>query len=794
MNRAHGRPRAWKWLARGALAALVLPAAIITAPGAALAEAPAAEFASSESSSASQVTGGELHWGVRSTIRNYLENFGHTEGWVAAYQGARYAKGSAAAVFPAASGTVDPANGTASVSFTGQLEMFGFGEDWLYFENVRLEAANGSASLIVDLLESYNVKTKTEDLTLATFALPEDALTIDDTGTLSLTTGRGVFPEEVALHHLPSYGGPTYGAPNDWTDPMTLTLTLDQGDGGTPGGPGEGEGVGTGPYGVSAGSPYADTSATIRVTPGYALRADGTTEVKVEGFGFDPGSATVPGTGSGGIYVGFGTMKDPSDPEKWRRSKGGSSGPVGFGDFTYGIPMFVANRHSADGDVANAMMDDNGYWTFTIEIPGTQVQSFFGDTIDCLASQCGFFSFGAHGAIKAMNEAFVPVHFVGQDDSGWPERDDDDPPVVVEPAPERPSSDPALPAEASLTDSARGEVQVLSTSNRTATVHVGASFQRSWVGIGVYSEPEFIDWFLVPSNGRISVPLPAGLPDGDHRIVAVQPDSALIGWAPFALGQAKPEEPNPGTPQKGQPNGTSTGRNAASGAELTVTPAKSLADRDQKVTLTGKGYPRSNAGNVFGGVYILFGWVDKMPSVPGASAVSDYVYADGQETYQWMVNYPGNTTEPNAPMMDANGNWSADFTVYGSKFTSANGVTIDCYQVQCGVFTIGAHGRVNAAAEVFTPVYFDDNTDIDPNARPVIDGPGPVQANPNALNSGLKVNGGLAALATGPSEARLTLIAGLLLLSIGALGAALLRSRRTPTTDSGASSHAAHPA
>jgi hypothetical protein len=540
---------------------------------------------------------------------------------------------------------------------------------------------------------------------------------------------------------------------------------------------------------VSTGAPYADTNATIRVTPGYALNADGSTELTVEGFGFDPGPAAEPGTGSGGIYVGLGTMKDFSAPEKWRRSQGGTSGPVGFGDFTYGIPMFVANQNSADGDVANAMMDASGYWSFTITVPGKSIPSFFGDTIDCVSHQCGFFSFGAHGVIKAQNEAFAPVFFDGQDDTGWPDRDDDDGPVVV-PTPDRPEGEPSLPALAELTDANRGAVQILSTANGVATVHVGSAYQNAWVGAAAYSDPQFIDWFLVPANGRISVPLPAGLEDGEHALAVLEADSTLIGWGGFTVGAPDPGTPPPPDPDKSDPHGTSTGRNPTSGAELTVTPAYSLADRDQKVTLTGTGYPTSANGDAFGGVYILFGWVDRMPSAGGSMAVGDYVYADGQITYQWMVNYPGNTTEPDAPTMDANGGWTTEFTVYGSTFTSANGVTVDCYEVQCGVFTIGAHGKVNGAAEVFTPVWFDDEADIDPNARPNVAGPGTVQANPNSAspqNTGLGVNGGLPALGAGPSYARTALIGGVLLLSIGALGAALLllQRRRAPGCTSG---------
>lgn len=777
-----------RWLAGGALAALLLPAAAVAQPSS------PAFAAESAPAAATQVAGGELRWGVRSSIRNYLETFGHTEGWVAAFEGASYSAKDGFARFPAvAGGTVDAAAGTASVAFTGQLEMYGFDTDWLFFEDVRLEVASGKATVVVDLIESYNVKTRTDDVTLATFDLADDALTVGNDGRVSLTTGKGRFTEDIATRHLPSYGGPTYAAPNDWTDPISLDLSLattpggeGPGEPGTPGTPGgtDGEpGDDTGPYGVSTGTPYSDTPATIRVTPGYALNADGESKILVEGFGFDPGPAVAPGTGSGGIYVGFGTMRDQANPETWRRSKGGTSGPIGKGDYTYGAPMFVANQSSADGDVANAMMDANGNWSFTLAVPSGTVPSYFGDTIDCVALQCGVFSFGAHGAVKAQNEAFTPVFFTGQDESAWPDRGDDGGTIVVPGVPDRPTTQPSFPAQGALTAQTRGEVQVLSVSQRSLAVHVGAAHANTWVAAASYSNPRFIDWFLVPANGRITVPVPADVKDGAHSLGIVGSDESLIGWAPFTLSTTPTELRPPAEKEKGKPNGTSTGRNQTSGAELTVSPAKSLADRDQKVTLTGTGYPTSLGGSNFGGVYLVFGWVDKLPSAGGSFANGDYVYADGAGTYQRMVNYPGNTTEPNSPTMDAKGNWTSDFVIYGSKFTSANGVTVDCYKVQCGVFTIGAHGKVNGAGEVFTPVYFDENTEINSGERPEQPAKAPVQPNPNALggaqqNAGLGVNGGLAALTAGPSDGRTALIAGALLLSFGLFGSALLRSGR----------------
>ncbi|UOQ59883.1 HtaA domain-containing protein [Leucobacter rhizosphaerae] len=771
-------------IAGSALAALLVPLAVVGGAQAAVAD-DAVPAATEEVT----VSGGTLQWGVRHSIRNYLENFGHTEGWVAASDGATYTRGAAAASFPANSGTVNAAQGTASIAFDGTLEMFGFGEDWLYFTDVRLDVADGVAELTVDMIESYNVKERVDDVSIATFDVPAGGLVVED-GQLALTTERGRFSEEVALTHLPSYGGPTYAFPNDYTDPITLSVSVaDDTDPGTdpgtdpenpgPGEPGDGETPSTGPYGTSTGTAYADNSASIRVTPGYAIAADGSTEVKVEGFGFDPGPTVAPGTGSGGIYVGLGTMQDFGTPEKWRRSQGGTSGPIGFGDFTYGSPMFVGNQGSGDGDVATAVMDATGYWSFTLTVPGKNIPSFFGDTIDCVALQCGFFSFGAHGAIKAANEAFTPVYFDGQDESGWPDRDDDTPVVVPPITPERPGDPTALPTEASLTAANRGSIAIESTRGNVATVSVGTNRVGTWVGAAIYPGAQFAGWYLVPANGRIGVPLPTGLAAGAHPLAIIDDQSVLAGWDSFTVeGGSTPTTPT----EKPDPYGESTGTNPDTGATLTVSPARSLADRDQKVTLSGTGYATSNNGDVFGGAYILFGWVDTMPSAGGSMARGDYLYADGQETYQWMVNYPGNTTEPGAPSIQADGSWTTEFTIYGSEFTTVNGATVDCYEVQCGVFTIGAHGKANAGVEVFTPVYFDaDGAGIDPNARPTVPAAAPVQANPNALasqNAGVGVNGGLQALMTSSSDARTVLFGGVLLVSLGLLGAAVLRRQR----------------
>ncbi|WP_158370050.1 hypothetical protein [Cellulosimicrobium cellulans] len=147
--------------------------------------------------------------------------------------------------------------------------------------------------------------------------------------------------------------------------------------------------------------------------------------------------------------------------------------------------------------------------------------------------------------------------------------------------------------------------------------------------------------------------------------------------------------------------------------------AVAAADAPTRVQVSGTGF-QSVAGG-FGGVYVLFGWVDPAsdgwrPSAGGVSGVQ-YRYAvdvQGQENagYQRFVAFPGSTTavEANGGEVAEDGSWSTDLTIPGATITAldADGgtVEVDCRVVTCGVITIGAHGVANANNESFTPVTF----------------------------------------------------------------------------------------
>ncbi len=139
-----------------------------------------------------------------------------------------------------------------------------------------------------------------------------------------------------------------------------------------------------------------------------------------------------------------------------------------------------------------------------------------------------------------------------------------------------------------------------------------------------------------------------------------------------------------------------------------------------ELTITGRGFQSVKGG--FGGVYVMFGWVDDprggswKPSRGGVTG-TDYRYipdaedAAANQGYLKFIAFPGSATasEANA-VLSASGAFTVALTVPGPTFQSVdrNGkvVSVDCRKVTCGVITIGAHGVKNPANESFTPVRF----------------------------------------------------------------------------------------
>ncbi|GAA1999028.1 hypothetical protein [Microbacterium ulmi] len=156
---------------------------------------------------------------------------------------------------------------------------------------------------------------------------------------------------------------------------------------------------------------------------------------------------------------------------------------------------------------------------------------------------------------------------------------------------------------------------------------------------------------------------------------------------------------------------------AASSVTVEGPDGTSTVDPDYatEVTVRGSGFQSIKKG--FGGVYVLFGWVDGSwrPSQGGVVG-ADYRYVPDSESrdnagFQRFVAFPGSETEAAAhAVMSDDGSWSVSMTIPGARFESrdrSGDVSgVDCLKVTCGVITIGAHGVKNANNETFTPVSF----------------------------------------------------------------------------------------
>lgn len=171
---------------------------------------------------------------------------------------------------------------------------------------------------------------------------------------------------------------------------------------------------------------------------------------------------------------------------------------------------------------------------------------------------------------------------------------------------------------------------------------------------------------------------------------------------------------------------------AALGAGLAAPPAwaagsvtvagpdgSATADPDYATEVTVRGTGFQAIRNGFGGVYVLFGWVDSgsswKPSNGGAVG-ADYRYVPDSESkdnagFQRFVSFPGSDTESAAhAVMSDSGSWTVEMVVPGAVFESRDRdgtvSAVDCREVTCGIITIGAHGVKNANNETFTPIRF----------------------------------------------------------------------------------------
>lgn len=212
---------------------------------------------------------------------------------------------------------------------------------------------------------------------------------------------------------------------------------------------------------------------------------------------------------------------------------------------------------------------------------------------------------------------------------------------------------------------------------------------------------------------------------------------------------------------------------AQAAARVTVQNSDGEAVADPKyattVTVQASGFQSISKG--FGGVYVLFGWVDNSSSgswrpSKGGAVGTNYRYVPDSEDknnkgYMRFISFPGSETEDAAhAVMSKSGNWKVSMVIPGSTFQSRDRrgktTSIDCLKVTCGIITIGAHGVKNGNNETFTPIRFQNmssssgNTNSNQTSDP--EGAGTSETTPGELRVGVSnatVQAGSAIVFTG---------------------------------------------
>jgi len=221
--------------------------------------------------------------------------------------------------------------------------------------------------------------------------------------------------------------------------------------------------------------------------------------------------------------------------------------------------------------------------------------------------------------------------------------------------------------------------------------------------------------------------------------------------------------------------GAATSPAGAQTAALTVDRPVVPAATPTTVTVTGTNYqvpPHAPDKNLMGGVYVLFGWVQ--PGSTWGPSNTNGTNSDGQFgiTYSYIGERGADTRDDGSglnrfvsftaggvsgestsfhmtmqdPPINSQGTWSTTITVPGSVYQWTDPVTqkvntVDCLQVQCGVYTIGAHGIRSRPNEQFTPITFMTGGGPAPSTPAITVAP-PASGGPSGGSSGGATSGG----------------------------------------------------
>jgi hypothetical protein len=173
-----------------------------------------------------------------------------------------------------------------------------------------------------------------------------------------------------------------------------------------------------------------------------------------------------------------------------------------------------------------------------------------------------------------------------------------------------------------------------------------------------------------PVSDGTAVLTTSSLSVGAHQVVAVFTPTDSAAFAGSSSGAAAV---------------TVTATAAPVGASVSVTPATGIDPDGATLTVTGSAF-KPTGGSVFG-VYVGIG---------PKSALSD-------PTWYLKAGYFANVKYVSS--IGSDGAFTSTLTGVTAAFAS-NGTQVDCTVVECGIFTMAAHGSADRTQDTYTPVSF----------------------------------------------------------------------------------------
>lgn len=211
-----------------------------------------------------------------------------------------------------------------------------------------------------------------------------------------------------------------------------------------------------------------------------------------------------------------------------------SSVPVGG---SVGVSLRAPlNMDAAGGNTGEVLVSVNGGAPTAVTVTQTAVNGLdYAATLDlaALGAEEGDTVTVSYGLGSFARSASFTVTAEGEEPGGPGE---EEPPTTVPTVVDPADADPGLeldPAHFRMVD---GKL----------VADLGASAAGEWFYAVVHSDPVSLGWFRADAAGRVTVPVPSGLPAGAHTLQLYDASGALVAWGEFTVAAAAAPDPDPG--------------------------------------------------------------------------------------------------------------------------------------------------------------------------------------------------------------------------------------------------------